>query len=125
MARTPVGCLMRWQALTAEQRRSFPPLCPELVIELVSPSGEGVRGAEALRRRMTTYLANGARLGWLLFPMERAVEIWRAEAAAGGRRGDGGRGVAAEAAAGSAGGVGGVSGGARSARAGLSTRQRQ
>ncbi|MFM9073512.1 MAG: Uma2 family endonuclease, partial [Cyanobium sp.] len=47
----------RWQALTLQQRRSFPPLCPELVIELVSPSDEGVRGAEALRRKMATYLA--------------------------------------------------------------------
>ena len=28
----------RWQALTPEQRRGFPPLCPDLVVELVSPS---------------------------------------------------------------------------------------
>jgi hypothetical protein len=26
---------------------------------------------------METYQANGARLGWLLLPEERAVEIWR------------------------------------------------
>jgi hypothetical protein len=25
---------------------------------------------------MEQYQANGARLGWLLFPQERAVEIW-------------------------------------------------
>ena len=31
----------------------------------------------ALRRKMETYQANGARLGWLLLPEERAVEIWR------------------------------------------------
>jgi Uma2 family endonuclease len=29
---------------------------------------------------MTTYLANGARLAWLLFPEPQAVEIWRAPA---------------------------------------------
>ena len=29
--------LERWQALTPEQRRSFPPLCPDLVVELASP----------------------------------------------------------------------------------------
>ncbi len=69
--------LERWQALTPEQRRGFPPLCPDLVIELASPSDEGPRGATALRRKMATYLANGARLGWLLFPEQRAVEIWR------------------------------------------------
>ncbi len=72
--------LERWQALTPEQRRGFPPLCPDLVIELASPSDEGPRGATALRRKMGTYLTNGARLGWLLFPEQQAVEIWRAPA---------------------------------------------
>ena len=67
----------RWQALTPQQRRGFPPLCPDLVIELVSPSDEGPRGVTALRRKMAHYQANGARLGWLLLPAERAVEIWR------------------------------------------------
>ena len=68
----------RWQALTPEQRRGFPPLCPDLVVELVSPSDQGPRGAEALRRKMAAYRANGAQLGWLLFPEQRAVEIWQA-----------------------------------------------
>ena len=69
--------LERWQALSAEQRRGFPPLCPDLVVELASPSDEGPRGAEALRRKLDAYLANGAQLGWLLFPEQRAAEIWR------------------------------------------------
>jgi hypothetical protein len=38
-------------------------LCPDLVVELVSPSDEGNRGSEALRRKMAAYLTNGARLG--------------------------------------------------------------
>jgi len=72
----------RWQALSPEQRRSFPPLCPDLVVEIASvrdasPSDEGPRGVTALRRKMDQYQANGARLGWLLLPKERAVEIWR------------------------------------------------
>ncbi|MBM5818445.1 MAG: Uma2 family endonuclease [Cyanobacteria bacterium K_Offshore_surface_m2_239] len=72
----------RWQALSPEQRRGFPPLCPELVIELASvrdasPSDTGPRGVTALRHKMARYQANGARLGWLLLPEERAVEIWR------------------------------------------------
>jgi len=69
--------LERWQALTPEQRRGFPPLCPDLVVELVSPSDEGPRGSKALQRKMAAYLANGAQLGWLLFPEQRAVEIWQ------------------------------------------------
>jgi Uma2 family endonuclease len=68
----------RWAALSPEQRRGFPPLAPELVVELVSPSDEGPRGAEALRSKMAAYLANGAQLGWLLFPEQRAAEIWQA-----------------------------------------------
>ena len=67
----------RWQTLSPQQRRSFPPLCPDLVIELASPSDEGPRGVKALRRKMEQYQANGARLGWLLLPLGRAVEIWR------------------------------------------------
>ncbi len=74
--------LERWQALTPEQRRSFAPLCPDLVVELASASDEGPRGLTALRRKMDAYLANGTQLGWLLLPEERAVEIWRAGAAA-------------------------------------------
>jgi Uma2 family endonuclease len=41
----PIALLMlswvkksRWSALTPEQREKFIPLCPDLVIELVSPS---------------------------------------------------------------------------------------
>jgi Uma2 family endonuclease len=79
----------RWQALSPEQRRGFPPLCPELVIELASASDAGHRGAAALRRKMAAYRANGAQLGWLLFPEQRAVEIWTAALpAARGRQGE-------------------------------------
>jgi Uma2 family endonuclease len=68
--------LERWQALSASERSGFAPLCPDLVVELASPSDQGPRGVTALRRKMATYQANGARLGWLLLPHERAVEIW-------------------------------------------------
>lgn len=73
----------RWQALSPEQRRTFPPLCPDLVIELASASDTAPRGADALRRKMEVYQANGAQLGWLLFPEQRAVEIWLARPAGG------------------------------------------
>ena len=69
----------RWLAVTVDQRRVFAPLCPDLVVELVvelaSPSGKGPRGITSLRRKMARYQANGARLGWLLLPEERAVEV--------------------------------------------------
>ncbi len=41
--------LERWHSLSAEQRRGFAPLCPDLVVELASPSDEGPRGVSALR----------------------------------------------------------------------------
>jgi Uma2 family endonuclease len=64
--------LERWQALSEAQREGFPPLCPDLVVELASRSDD----PEALRRKMAVYLANGARLGWLLLPPFRSVEVW-------------------------------------------------
>jgi Uma2 family endonuclease len=65
--------LERWQALSEAEREGFAPLCPDLVIELASPSAE----AQALRKKMAAYMANGARLGWLLLPQSRTVEIWQ------------------------------------------------
>jgi Uma2 family endonuclease len=66
--------LDRWQALSEAERESFPPLCPDLVVELASPSDE----IEVLRRKMVAYMTNGARLGWLLLPQKRTVEVWTA-----------------------------------------------
>jgi Uma2 family endonuclease len=73
--------LDRWQALSTAERRSFAPLCPDLVVELASPSDEGPRGVSALRQKMASYQANGARLGWLLLPHQQAVEVWPASGA--------------------------------------------
>lgn len=69
--------LDRWQSLSPEQRQGFPPLCPDLVVELASPSD---RQAD-LQRKMATYQANGAQLGWLLLPDSQEVEVWRAQEA--------------------------------------------
>jgi Uma2 family endonuclease len=73
--------LERWQALTPKQRRGFAPVCPDLVIELASPSDQGPRGLAALRQKMELYRTNGALLGWLLIPEQQAVEIWRSDQA--------------------------------------------
>ena len=70
--------LERWQALTLEQQRRFAALCPDLVVELSSPTDEGPRGLTPLRRKMTACQSTGARLGLLLIPDERAVEVWPA-----------------------------------------------
>ncbi len=76
----------RWEALTPEERRGFTPLCPDLVVELASPSDEGPRGLSALREKMNRYQANGAQLGWLLIPEQQAVEVWSASGGGNGQR---------------------------------------
>ena len=58
--------LDRWDAFGAEKRRRFALLCPDLVVELASPSDEEPRGLSALRRKVADYQRDGARLGWLL-----------------------------------------------------------
>lgn len=63
----------RWDGLTDDQRRRLVPLCPEFVLELVSPSDDLVDQ----QRKMDEYVANGARLGWLIDPEERRVHVYR------------------------------------------------
>lgn len=63
----------RLRALTAEQRERFLPLCPDFVLELRSPSDS----LAATQAKMEEYLANGARLGWLLDVPGRRVSIYR------------------------------------------------
>ncbi|MCD8485175.1 MAG: Uma2 family endonuclease [Desertifilum sp.] len=65
--------LERWNALTSEQQKKFLPLCPDFVIELRSPSDS----LTAIRQKMQEYLDNGTRLGWLIDPQSRRVEIYR------------------------------------------------
>ena len=50
--------LEKWQALLPEQQETFPPLCPDFVIELRSKSDN----MQPLRQKMQEYLENGARL---------------------------------------------------------------
>lgn len=63
----------RWDALTPAQRRKFPPLAPDFVIELRSATDE----LEPLQEKMQEYMDNGVRLGWLINPQLRQVEIYR------------------------------------------------
>lgn len=63
----------RWNALTQEQRKKFIPLCPDFVIELVSETDE----LENAQAKMQEYLESGLRLGWLINPKARQVEIYR------------------------------------------------
>jgi len=63
----------RWRSLTPAERCGFAPLCPDFVIELASPSDS----LETLSAKMQEYIENGCRLGWLIAPELRFVEIYR------------------------------------------------
>jgi len=65
--------LESWQALTKEEQKRFPPLCPDFVIELRSESDI----LNKLRVKMREYQDNGVSLGWLIDPQTPLVEIYR------------------------------------------------
>ena len=62
-----------WDALTQQEKEGFAPLCPDFVVELRSKSDR----LSVLQDKMREYIANGARLGWLIDPTTRCVEIYR------------------------------------------------
>jgi Uma2 family endonuclease len=63
----------RWDALTSPEQTKFPPIVPDFVLELMSPS-DGFRETQA---KMQEYISNGVKLGWLLDPKTQQVEIYR------------------------------------------------
>lgn len=65
--------LDRWMTLSLLDRREFPPLCPDFVAELRSPSDQPA----VLQAKLQEYLDNGARLGWLLDPERRTAHVYR------------------------------------------------
>ena len=105
----------RWNRLTLKEKQGFPPIAPDFVIELVSPSercdpadfqsareraprernqryedlqtkmtsdpappiGVYPRMGARDRARMKEYLENGVKLGWLIEPSAKTVEIYR------------------------------------------------
>ena len=69
--------LERWNALTLEKKQGFPPITPDFVIELVSPSDIKNQRYEDLQAKMQEYLDNGVQLGWLIEPSAKTVEIYR------------------------------------------------
>ncbi|MEH2331059.1 Uma2 family endonuclease [Nostoc sp.] len=65
--------LERWDALTEEEKQKFPPICPDFVIELLSPSDS----LKVAQEKMREYIDNGVRLGWLINRKSWQVEIYR------------------------------------------------
>ncbi|MEC4814705.1 MAG: Uma2 family endonuclease [Scytonema sp. PMC 1069.18] len=63
----------RWLSLSPQQKGTFANICPDFVVELRSSSDS----LKSLQAKMKEYIDNGARLGWLIDPIQRRVEIYR------------------------------------------------
>ena len=63
----------RLAQFSAAERQRFIAACPDFVLELRSPSDR----LAVTRAKLVEYMANGARLGWLLDPGPRRVYVYR------------------------------------------------
>ena len=60
------------QQMASEKQTIFFPLCPDFVVELLSKSDS----LAETREKMEHWIANGARLGWLIDPYRRNAHIY-------------------------------------------------
>ncbi len=63
----------RWDTLTSLQKEKFPPIAPDFVLELMSPSDT----LQETQAKMQEYIDNQVKLGWLIDRKTRRVEIYR------------------------------------------------
>lgn len=65
--------LKRWNSLSDKQQRGFAPIDPDFALELLSPTDKLLD----TQQKMNEYLECGVKLGWLINPDEKQVEIYR------------------------------------------------
>lgn len=65
--------LDRWNTLTPAQQERFAPICPDFVVELMSPNDS----LETTQAKLQEYIQNGAELGFLINRKARQVEVYR------------------------------------------------
>ncbi len=65
--------LATWQSLTSAQKQRFLPLSPDFVIELLSPT-DSLKDTQI---KMQEYIENGTKLGWLINPKKKQIEVYR------------------------------------------------
>lgn len=63
----------RWNNLSDPQKKDFAPIDPDFVIELMSPTDD----LSTTQPKMSEYLNCGVKLGWLINPDTKEVEIYR------------------------------------------------
>lgn len=62
-----------WKRLSEEDKNKFAPVCPEFIIEVRSKSDN----LEDLKKKMTVWIANKAKLAWLVDPIDEVHYIFR------------------------------------------------
>lgn len=67
----------RWAELSTAEKKSFPYLAPDFVLELESDTDN----LEDLKQKMQKWIDNGVRLGWLVAMSEQRTYIYRPYAA--------------------------------------------
>jgi Uma2 family endonuclease len=65
----------RWDALPEDEKDRFSHIIPDFVVELRSSKKDEIG---KLRKKMVEYAEQGVRLGWLIDPKTKTVEIYRA-----------------------------------------------
>ncbi|MFO0051416.1 MAG: Uma2 family endonuclease [Dolichospermum sp.] len=63
----------KWEAIPADKRKKFAPICPEFVVELRSENDS----LSTLKEKMQEYIDNGTQLAWLIDRKQRKVFIYR------------------------------------------------
>ena len=72
--------ISKWNSLTDKQKRGFAPIDPDFILELMShpplsPLIGGMKGG--LQQKMEEYMTCDIKLGWLINPEQKQVEIYR------------------------------------------------
>ena len=67
--------LGRWNSLTSIEKKGFAPIAPDFVLELMSPTDNLI----TVQNKMEEYMSNGVRLGWLINPEDKEVEVYLPE----------------------------------------------
>lgn len=63
----------KWEAIDAEKRERFAPICPDFLVEIRSKNDS----IKILKEKMLNYIEYGCRLGWLIDRCEQKVYIYR------------------------------------------------
>jgi Uma2 family endonuclease len=65
----------RWEALSPKEKKTFPPLTPDFIIEIRSESDS----LSELQNKMQEWINNGCRLAWLIDPIAQKASVYTSQ----------------------------------------------